>query len=108
MGSHLKLDVAGVAPVTEFMQIFFTPASVIAQSAVQGRGKVISVVTEKQELVLEHGEIKGFMEAMTMGYKVSSSSLIKGLKPGDQVTFTIDKNKSMITKITKLKTDANL
>lgn len=105
MGSHLKLDVAGVAAVTGLMQKFFTPASVMAQSAVQGRGKVISVVAEKQELVLEHGEIKGFMDAMTMGYKVSSPSLLKGLKPGDQVTFTIDKTKtkSMITKITKLK-----
>jgi Cu/Ag efflux protein CusF len=103
MGSHLKLDVAGVDPVTGLMQKFFTPASVMAQSAVQGRGKVISVVAEKQELVLEHGEIKGFMDAMTMGYKVSSPSLLKGLKAGDQVNFTIDKNKSVITKITKLK-----
>jgi Cu/Ag efflux protein CusF len=103
MGSHLTLDVAGVAAVTRLIQKFFTPASVMAQSAVQGRGKVISVVTEKQELVLEHAEIKGFMEAMTMGYKVSSPSLLKGLKAGDQVNFTIDKNKSVITKITKLK-----
>src|ERR687895_483336 len=103
LSSHLKSDVVGVAPVTRLIQTFFTPASVIAQSAVQGRGKVISVVAEKQELVLEHGEIKGFMDAMTMGYKVSSPSLLKGLKAGDQVHFTIDKNKSVITKIAKLK-----
>jgi Cu/Ag efflux protein CusF len=103
MGSHLNLDVAAVAPVTALLQNFLTPAPAMAQSAVQGRGKVISVVAEKQELVLEHGEIKGFMDAMTMGYKVSSPSLLKGLKAGDQVNFTIDKNKSVITKITKLK-----
>lgn len=103
MGSHLQLDLAGVAPVTRLMASFFTPATAMAQSEVQGRGKVISVVAEKQELVLEHGPIKGFMDEMTMGYKVSSPSLLKGLKPGDQVSFTIDKNKSVITKVAKIK-----
>jgi Cu/Ag efflux protein CusF len=102
MGSHLHLHVAGVAPVTRLMRTFLTPAPAVAQSAVQGQGKVISVVAEKQELVLEHGPIKGFMDEMTMGYKVSSPSLLKGLKPGDQVSFTIDKNKSVITKIAKI------
>lgn len=96
-------DVGGIAPGTRLMQAFFTPAPAMAQSAVQGQGKVISVVAEKQELVLEHGPIKGFMDEMTMGYKVSSPSLLKGLKPGDQVTFTIDPKKSVITKVTKLK-----
>lgn len=103
MDSHLQPDVAGVAPVTRLMASFFTPASAMAQSAVQGQGKVISVVAEKQELVLEHGPIKGFMDEMTMGYRVSSPSLLKGLKPGDQVTFTIDPKKSVITKVTKVK-----
>lgn len=96
-------DVGGIAPETRLMQGFFTPAPAMAQSAVQGRGKVISVVAEKQELVLEHGPIKGFMDEMTMGYKVSSPSLLKGLKPGDQVTFTIDPKKSVITKVAKVK-----
>lgn len=81
----------------------FTPATAMAQASVEGRGKVIAVTLEKQELVLEHGEIKGFMDAMTMGYKVNSSSLLKGLKPGDQVSFTIDPKKSVITKVSKLK-----
>ena len=102
-GSHLQFDLAGVAPVTKLIRSFLTPALAVAQSAVQGQGKVISVVAEKQELVLEHGPIKGFMDEMTMGYKVSSPSLLKGLKPGDQVTFTIDPKKSVITKVTKLK-----
>jgi Cu/Ag efflux protein CusF len=95
-----------VAPLTstiELVESLFAPAPVMAQSLVEGKGKVIAVTQEKQELVLEHGEIKGFMEAMTMGYKVSSPSLLKGLKAGDQVHFTIDKNKSVITKIAKLK-----
>jgi Cu/Ag efflux protein CusF len=88
---------------TAFIQTVFAPAPLIAQTLVEGKGKVIAVTQEKQELVLEHGEIKGFMDPMTMGYKVSSPSLLKGLKPGDQVSFTIDKNKSVITKVTKVK-----
>jgi len=80
-----------------------SPRDVWAQTAVEGKGKVIAVTLEKQEIVLEHGEIKGFMDAMTMGYKVSSPSLLKGLKAGDQVQFTIDTKKSVITKVTKLK-----
>jgi Cu/Ag efflux protein CusF len=89
--------------LVEVFQSAFVPAPAMAQNLVEGKGKVIAVTQEKQELVLEHGEIKGFMEPMTMGYKVSSPSLLKGLKPGDQVSFTIDKNKSVITKVTKVK-----
>jgi hypothetical protein len=78
MGSHRNLDVAAVASVMALLRNFLTPTPAMAQSAVQGRGKVISVVAEKQELVLEHDEIKGFMDAMTMGYKVSSLPYSKG------------------------------
>jgi Cu/Ag efflux protein CusF len=88
--------------LTKLLQRVLAPADAMAQSLVEGKGKVIAVTQEKQELVLEHGEIKGFMDAMTMGYKVSSPSLLKGLKAGDQVHFTIDKNKSVITKVSKL------
>ena len=48
-----------------------------------------------------HEEIKGFMDAMTMGYKVSPLSLLKAVKPGDSVQFTIDTEKRVITKIAK-------
>jgi Cu(I)/Ag(I) efflux system periplasmic protein CusF len=87
----------------ELLQGVFAPALVMAQTLVEGKGKVIAVTPEKQELVLEHGAIKGFMDAMTMGYKVSSPALLKGLKSGDQVQFTIDSKKSVITKIAKVK-----
>ena len=101
----LNLNVAetSATSLAQLVKGVFAPAPAMAQSLVEGKGKVIAVTQEKQELVLEHGEIKGFMEAMTMGYKVSSPSLLKGLKAGDQVHFTIDKNKSVITKVSKFK-----
>ncbi|MBI2359299.1 MAG: copper-binding protein [Deltaproteobacteria bacterium] len=66
-----------------------------------GEGKVIALVAASREIVLEHGEIKGFMGAMTMGYKVESPKLLQGLKPGDKVRFTIDTDKGTIVKIVK-------
>ncbi|HWP22962.1 MAG TPA: copper-binding protein [Candidatus Binatia bacterium] len=72
-------------------------------ATVTGEGTVLAVVAQSQEVVIEHGEIKGFMDAMTMGYKLSSPSALKTVKAGDKVRFTIDTNKNTITKIEKLK-----
>jgi len=57
---------------------------------VVGEGKVITVVPASSEIVLTHGAITGFMDAMTMGYPTESPSLLKGVKAGDTVRFTID------------------
>jgi mono/diheme cytochrome c family protein len=69
--------------------------------SVTGEGTVISLRPEKQQIVLEHGEIKGFMGAMTMGYK-ADPALLKGVEPGDKVRFTIDTDARAITRIDKL------
>ncbi|HYY25148.1 MAG TPA: copper-binding protein [Candidatus Udaeobacter sp.] len=71
--------------------------------SVSGEGKIVALVPDKGEIVLDHGELKDFMDAMTMGYKVSSPSVLKDLKAGDKVRFTIDTDKRTITKLTKLK-----
>ncbi len=74
----------------------------LAKSAT-GEGTIIALVPENQEIVIDHEEIKGFMDAMTMGYKVTPTSLLKSVKPGDKVRFTIDTDKRAITKLEKLK-----
>ena len=74
-----------------------------ASQTVVGEGEIVTMVPNSGQIVLEHGEIKDFMEAMTMGYRVESPALLAGLKPGDQVRFTIDVQKRMITVIEKLK-----
>jgi len=71
--------------------------------SVTGEGKIVALVPESQEIVVDHEEIKDFMDAMTMGYKVTPTSLLKTVKPGDKVRFTIDTDKRAITKIEKLK-----
>ena len=71
------------------------------EKTVVGEGKVIATVPSANQLVLEHGEIKGFMDAMTMGYRIEPPALLEGLKSGDQIRFTIDVPKKTIVKVEK-------
>jgi Cu/Ag efflux protein CusF len=70
---------------------------------VSGEGTIVAVAPQKQQIVVEHSEIKGFMEAMTMGYKVNPPSLLKTVKVGDKVRFTIDTEARVITRINSVK-----
>jgi Cu/Ag efflux protein CusF len=70
---------------------------------VAGIGKVVALVSGSHQIVVDHEEIKGFMDAMIMGYGVEFPALLKGLKEGDKIRFTIDTAKRVITKVEKLK-----
>jgi len=70
---------------------------------VVGEGEVVSTVPKASQIVVEHGEIKGFMEAMTMGYRIDPLSLLAGLEPGDRIRFTIDVRRRAIIAIEKLR-----
>jgi Cu/Ag efflux protein CusF len=103
-GTSPMTDFTAKMTVQELIDVSAYVASLRPKGApktVNGEGKVIALVPEKSEIILEHGELKDFMEAMTMGYKVSPTSLIKGLKAGDSVQFTIDTVKRVITKVAK-------
>jgi len=69
---------------------------------VVGEGKVIAVVPASSEIVLTHGAITGFMDAMTMGYPTQPPSLLEGVQAGDTVRFTIDTEEKAIVKLEKL------
>jgi len=51
------------------------------------RGKVIS--TDATHVTLAHEAIPGFMEAMTMPYKLKDPSVVSELHPGDTITATL-------------------
>jgi Cu/Ag efflux protein CusF len=74
-----------------------------ASRTVVGEGEVIAATPSSGQIVLDHGEIKGFMEAMTMGYRIDPPSLLATVKPGDKVRFTIDVERRAIIEIEKLK-----
>jgi Cu/Ag efflux protein CusF len=72
-----------------------------AQKTVTAEGRVVATVPNSGQVVVEHEAIKGFMDAMTMGYPVDAPSQVEGLKPGDRVRFTIDIPKKTIVKVEK-------
>jgi len=49
-------------------------------------GEVISVDVPTQRIMLKHGDIPGFMPAMTMDYKVADAKQMTELKPGDMIS----------------------
>ena len=53
------------------------------------RGQILSVDANRREVLVDHEDIKGFMPAMTMQYKVNDPSLLEGKKPGDLFTATL-------------------
>jgi protein SCO1 len=49
------------------------------------RGKIVSVDAAKGSVLLDHEAVPGFMEAMTMPYKVKDRAALGELHPGDRI-----------------------
>lgn len=50
-------------------------------------GKVEAV--QATMLTVNHGKVEGYMDAMTMPYKVDKPDILKTVKVGDQITATV-------------------
>jgi protein SCO1/2 len=53
------------------------------------RGQVIAVEPARQEILIRHDEVAGYMPAMTMPFKVRDARLLAGRAPGDLVRGTL-------------------
>jgi protein SCO1/2 len=53
------------------------------------RGKVVSINVAKSEVTVDHEAIPGFMEAMTMPYKVKDPNVVNELHSGDVITADV-------------------
>jgi protein SCO1/2 len=53
------------------------------------RGKVVSTDAAKGEVTLNHEAIPGFMDAMTMPYKLKDATILSELHPGDVITADV-------------------
>ena len=53
------------------------------------KGKVEGVNAKNKSLTVNGEEVKGWMEAMTMDYKVDDPSILQKVKVGDQITATV-------------------
>lgn len=58
------------------------------------RGKVVSTNPATGEVTVAHQAIPGYMEAMTMPYKVQSASVLGELHPGDVITADLEVSQS--------------
>jgi len=77
-----------------------TPVPVKSYS---GLGVVRLVNPEEGWLEIDHEEIKGFMAAMQMEWSVRDKALLKSVRVGDRVNFTIedDNGTEVITELKK-------
>ncbi len=64
-----------------------TPAGSAKQYPI--RGKVVSTDAARGEVTLDAAAIPGFMQAMTMPYKLRTPNILSELHPGDQITATL-------------------
>src|SRR4029450_4940863 len=53
------------------------------------QGQILSVAADRLEATIKHETIPGFMQAMTMPYKVREAKEFESLKPGDLITSTL-------------------
>jgi Cu/Ag efflux protein CusF len=68
----------------------------------EGHGVVKAVAPGTGWLTIAHDDIKGFMSAMTMTYKVKSPGLSKDLHTGDVVDFKIDAENYVIVELKRV------
>lgn len=66
-------------------------AQQVAEQQGIAQGIVRGVFPEKKLLYLTHSDIPGLMPSMTMGFHTEDPNLTRGLVPGDQVQFTVQK-----------------
>jgi Cu/Ag efflux protein CusF len=52
-------------------------------------GKIEQVNASTKSLTVNHEKVEGWMDAMTMTYAVDKESVLKELKPGDQIKATV-------------------
>jgi protein SCO1/2 len=65
------------------------PAAALNFKTYHLRGKVVSTTPATGEVQLNHEAIPGFMEAMTMPYKLKDPQILNELHPGDIITADV-------------------
>jgi protein SCO1 len=53
------------------------------------KGRVVAIDKAQKQVTVNHGDIPGFMGAMTMPYPVKDAALLDPLVPGDQITADV-------------------
>jgi len=70
-------------------------------------GKIISIDQSKSQVVVSHSEIKGYMPAMVMPFKLKDLSLVQSLAKGDVITATLIGNESFLADVRVVRKEAS-
>jgi protein SCO1 len=68
------------------------------------QGQVLAVAPDHQQATVKHEEIKGFMMAMTMPYKVKDPQVLNGIAAGDLInaTLVVEPNEAYFSDVKKV------
>lgn len=66
------------------------PAAAIQSHQYHGEGVVKAINPKGPAIEIDHGEIKGLMEAMQMEFPVTDANLLNGLAVNDRIDFTVE------------------
>ena len=85
-------------------EVAATGQGATARPSIAGRwpaqGVVRVVAPEINRIFIEHRDIPGLMEAMTMAFEPEDPKMLNGLAPGDQVHFTLQKKGERLMLVT--------
>jgi len=62
----------------------------VGVKAYRGEGRVVRIEPDGKHVTIAHQAIPGFMSAMTMTFQVRDQKMLAGLKPRDEVEFTLE------------------
>lgn len=82
------------------------PMAKAAGTHVKGRGKIVAKIAARGQLVIDHGDLPGYMDAMTMGFGLMHPKLIDSVAEGDEVRFTVDTATGKIVTLAKIEAAA--
>lgn len=55
-----------------------------------GQGVVEGIAPDRSKVTIHHHAIPGYMMEMTMAFPVKNTNELRGISPGDEITFTLD------------------
>jgi len=75
--------------------LFVLSLSAASVQRFQVTGLVLTVDAPHRSVLVSHDPIAGYMDAMTMPFRVNNPRLLENLKPGDKVEFTLVVGKTL-------------
>lgn len=86
---QLPLDQARAETIAKASPTPTKPVAPDAERRYQLTGKIVSVENELKQVTIEHEDIKGYMEAMTMPFPLRDEKLLARAKAGDRIKATV-------------------